>query len=444
MSCVITSITSLYKNVINKLKKDKLVKNILMIIGGTASGQVIGIVVSPILTRIYTPEEYGILSVFTSILLIMSFSSLKYEMAIPLAKEDDDAVNILVLSLIVLGVFTVILGIALIFWGQELLRFLNANAMYSYRFFIPLGLLFQGLYAIFMQWMFRKKQFKVVSKTMVTQVASGSIIKVLGGFLNFGAIGLIVGRIVSVSAGTFKFFKNFIKNQHNVKEKISLSKIKYNAKRYIDFPLYQASSIGVGQFRNQLPVLFLAPLFGSQIVGFYGLANTIIKIPARLVGKSVMDVFFAEIASLGKENPKQIKNLANSLIKKLIIIGLIIVAGLAVLGPIVFSLVFGSEWYEAGIFARILSIYIFANIVFLPISRIFEVFEKQRLKLIIDIFSLAIVSLVFFLAGMLSWSVNVTIFLYSITMFMIYLVTYLISQMILNSYIKNDTTNINN
>lgn len=423
----------------DKFKGDKLVKNILMIIGGTVSGQVIGIIVSPILTRIYTPEEYGILSVFTSILLIMSFSSLKYEMAIPLAKKEVDALNIFVLSLIVLGIFTISLGILLVFWGQEILRFFNANAMYHYRLFIPIGLLFQGLYMILMQWMFRKKEFKIVSKTMVTQVASGSIVKVLGGLLGFGPVGLIIGRIVSVSAGSTKFLKSFLNTQNIEYHNVNFSRIKYNAIRYKDFPLFQASSIGVGQFRNQLPVLFLAPLFGSQIVGFYGLANSIVKIPARLVGKSVMDVFFAEIASLGKENPKEIKQIANSLVKKLIIIGFFIFLGLSLFGPIVFSVVFGQEWYEAGVFARILSIYIFANIVFLPISRIFEVFEKQKLKLIIDVFSLGVVALVFFVAGLLEWSANLTILLYSITMFLIYFVTYLISQKVLESYInKND------
>ncbi|WP_083432771.1 lipopolysaccharide biosynthesis protein [Alkalibacterium sp. 20] len=414
-----------------KIGSDKLIKNIAMVTGGTALGQVINMLFSPVITRIYSPEEYGILSVFTSILLISSFSSLKYEVAIPIAKDKYEAYYLFSLSLFVLTSVTLIVGIGVYFFEDVIFQTFNAQSLQPYKYFIPLGIFFQGIYRIYKQWMFRMKNFKLVSKTKVGQTLVGNTTKVVMGLLNFGGVGLVIGRIVSVSAGSFSFYKQYRTIEFKDK-RIKLAKIKEIALTYKDFPLFQSSTTAILQFRNQFPVLFLAPLYGTQVVGLYGLASTIVKIPMTLVGQSVMDVFFAEIASIGKDNPKEIKELSNNLLKKLIMIGTLPIILLALIGPYLFTFVFGEEWYEAGIYVRILAIYIFANFMFSPISKIFEVFRKQYIKLLIDLTSLVIMSLVFASAYYFNLDARVTVFLYSVAMAMVYTATYIIAQMVLN------------
>ncbi|WP_143020648.1 lipopolysaccharide biosynthesis protein [Marinilactibacillus psychrotolerans] len=419
----------------NKFLSDKMVRNIAVVSGGTAIGQIANMMFTPIITRVYSPSEYGILSVFSSILLIFSFSSLKYELAIPIAKKEDESVNILSLSILVLSIISLSAGLIVTFFGEQVLNLLNAESLFPYRFFIPIGIFFQGLYLIFNQWMFRIKNFKIISKTRVTQNLIGNVIKVILGLLSFGGIGLIIGRIVSVSAGTLSFYKKFT-NRKKGDVKVEWRKIKNLAIKYRDFPMFQATSTGVVHFRNQFPVLFLAPLFGTQIVGLYGLANTIVKIPMTLIGQSVMDVFFAEIASIGKEDPKKIKKLSNNLFKKLVLVGSLPMLVLLLVGPTLFSLAFGAEWVEAGVYARILSISILANLIFSPISKVFEVFRRQAAKFIIDASSLIIIASVFLSANIFNWNAEITILLYSISMALVYFTTYLTAQSILNKEIK--------
>lgn len=430
---------SLYTKTISFIKEkvlsDTLSKNIAMVTGGTAMGQVLNALFSPIITRIYTPEEYGILSVFTSFLLIFSFSSLRYEFAIPIARSKEDALNLFVLSFSILSLFSFTIGVLVYAFDGKFLTLFGAESLAPYRIFIPLGIFFHGLFQILRQWMFRMKNFKLVSRTKVTQSLTGNLTKVGLGLLNFGGVGLVLGRILTESAGILSFIKEFrlVKFAENT---VSKSNLKDIALKFKDFPLFQTPSNVALHLRNQLPVFFLAPLYGAEIVGLYGLANTIIKIPMNLIGQSVMDVFFVEIASIGKNNPNEIKKLSNDLLKKLILIGSIPLLILVITGPYLFTFVFGVEWYEAGIYVRILSIYIFANLIFSPISKVFEVFRKQNIKFSIDLFSLIIMAIVFMSAYLFNLEARMTILLYSLTMSGVYTVTYFIAQRIINNEIK--------
>lgn len=426
------------KNYIYRIvNSDKIIKNIAIVTGGTAIGQLVNTLFSPVITRVYTPEEYGVLSVFSSILLIFSFSSLKYEMTIQIVRDDEEALLMMILSLLILTVVSIFVGASLFINENLILELFNAKNLTGLKYLIPIGIYLQGIFLILSQYMYRKKLYKIVSKTKFSQNLLGNISKVTLGLLGFGGIGLIIGRIISVSVGSIKFYSAM-----RIKEisKISITKknILKGATIYKDFPLYQSTSAVIIHLRNQFPILFLAPLYGTEIVGLYGLANIIIKIPMILIGQSVMDVFFAEIASIGKNNPKKIKNLSNSLFKKLAIVGIMPTFLIALAGPFIFATIFGDQWIEAGNFARILSIYIYSNLIFSPISKVFEVFRKQYLKLILDSISLLLIIIIFLLANVFNFEADKTILMYSITMALLYLFTYIAAQILLSKEIKND------
>lgn len=415
-----------------KIGSDKLVKNVLMITGGTALGQIINTLFSPIITRVYSPEEYGILAVFSSILLISGFSSMKYEVAIPIAKDKNEALHLFIISLTALSIVSLVLSATLYYFEDGVFGVLNAQNLQPYKWFIPLGIFLQGIYRIYKQWMFRIKNFKLVSKTKVAQTVFGNLTKVALGLLNFGGIGLIIGRIVSVSSGSFSFYRHYRTLSFDRKI-VSPASLKRVAIRYKDFPIFQSTTTALLHFRNQFPVLFLAPLYGVQVVGLYGLANTIVKIPMTLVGQSVMDVFFAEVAGLGRGKPKEIKSLSHDLLKKLLMVGTIPIIIMAITGPYLFMFVFGEEWYEAGIYVRILALYIFTNFMFSPISKIFEVFRKQYIKFAIDFCSVIIMGIVFYSAFLYNLEARTTIMLYSIAMALVYTSTYFIAQRVLKA-----------
>ena len=309
---------------IKKLFQSTFAKSVAMISGSTVIAQILSLVFTPIITRIYNPEEYGILTVYTSILgLIAIIASLKYEWGIPIAEDDKTALNVMAWSFVVLIFFVILVFVTFFFLGESILNLLNANVLLNYRYLIPIGVLFSGSYSIILQWAYRKKDFKAISKTKLTQSIAGHGTKVGLGLFGIGPIGLILGQIISQGAGIGTLSKSFRKEDKDLLKEINKDDMLYSAKRYKNFAIFSAPSQLLNTAGLQLPVFFITSFYGSQVLGLYGLANSVVNLPMVLIGQSIADVFYGEVASVGRENPKRIKALSNRLLKILVFIGLI-------------------------------------------------------------------------------------------------------------------------
>ncbi|MGX9134412.1 lipopolysaccharide biosynthesis protein [Rummeliibacillus sp. JY-2-4R] len=418
------------------LLKNRFTKNVLMLIGGTAFAQVIGIALSPVITRIYLPEEFGVLTVFISILgTISMLGSLSYESAVPIADDEIRAINVLSLSLIILFLISIFLSFTLYLVGDYSLQVLNATELINYQYFIVIGFFMTGLYAILDSWSLRMKNYKVIAKTKYSQSITGNGTKIILGLLKFDTSGLIFGQILGQSAGIFNMLIPILKNQKALLKSIRIKTICWCAKRYIRFPKYSAPTIFIISLTSQLPVYFLSAFYSPHTVGLYGLALTITFLPMNLIGKSVQDVFYGEAASLGKSKPSEIKSLADSLHKKLSLIGAGPMISLSIFGPQLFSIVFGGNWNNAGVFASALSIYAYTYFIYHPISTVFSIFEEQHLELFLHLSKIIIVIFIFFLANHWGLSSFYSTFMFSIAMGVTEFIKYLLAQYVINKHI---------
>lgn len=423
-------------NIQKRISNSKFYKSVLLIAGGTALAQLSNALLSPIITRLYTPDEYGILTTFMALMGILSVvGSLKYELAIPIAEDDFKALSIITLSILVLTTISFSIFVTLFFWGDVILGLIGGDSITRYWIWLPVGVFFTGLYAIFMQYAFRTKNYKTISRTKINQSLFQNITKIGLGATNFGASGLLIGTIIGQSAGIGSLTMPFFRNLKSLKRSVTRDQIWMCAKRYSDFPKYSAPS----QFLNiagvQLPVLLLTLIYGSQVVGYFGLANSIVNIPMTLIGRSVSDVFYSEAATIGKKNPTKLKQLSDNLLKRLFILGLVPLIILLAFGPLLFSFVYGNTWHQAGVYARILAFLVFFRLIFTPISNLFSIFEKQKVAFLLDLFRVIGVILVFGISKLLGLNEYVAVSLYVLVMSVIYLLTYLSAQNILKNEI---------
>lgn len=425
------------RRLINSLKEGSFTKNVIMITGGAIFAQGLGMLLSPIITRIYTPEEYGILAVYGAILgMISLLGALSYDSAIPIADDDEKAFNILILCLIILIFISSVLIFTLFTMGDYFLELFKADELLQYKYYIPIGFFLTGLYTVMSNWAYRKKDFKSITFTKYSQSITGNATKITLGLLNFGSIGLVLGTVLSQSAGILTLIKPNIAEFKNLYKKVNYQEIKRLSKRYIRFPLYSAPGLFILSISGQLPTLFMSSLYGPSIVGLYGFARGISFMPMTIIGKSVQDVFYGEAASIGKANPARIKELSNKLLKKLILLGAVPMIILALFGPLLFSFVFGSNWRVAGIFARILSIEVFFHFIFHPISTVFSIFEQQRASLVLYIVKLTFVLIIFGSAKILNIESYLTTLIYATSMAIVELIKYLLAQKIMDEEIK--------
>lgn len=417
---------------LGKLFENKFFKNITMLVSGTAFAQVLSIVLSPIITRIYPPEQYGVLTVYTALLAFLSIgASLDYQKAIPLAKSDDDAYNLLVGALLILKSFVFSFSMLLLFFGEEIMGLLNNEILIDYMYLIPIGILFLGTYNILTQWSLRTKDFKTITITKFTQSILSNGGKIGFGMIGFGPAGLIVGHIIGQSGGVFRLSSPLRENKNIFFKALKWNRVKALYKRYIKFPLYSAPSNYVYTAGSQAPIIILSALFGTTAAGLYGLANTIINLPINLLATSVSQVFYAEAASIGKSNPEKMKRLLLKLSIRLVIIALVPLLIFVLLGPFLFSLVFGPDWYEAGVYARILAFVAFTHFVILPSGRVLEVMEKQNIGLIVNIIRLIFIIFSFIIASLMDLTALQTVTLYAVVSSTSYLILFIVVQRVL-------------
>ena len=151
-----------------------------------------------------------------------------------------------------------------------------------------------------------------------------------------------------------------------------------------------------------------------------------------LIGLAIADVFYGEASRMGRNKPERLKQQFVKLFHKLLLIGLIPFLTVILFGPLVFSVVFGSEWYQAGVYARLMSIMVYARLVCTPLSRILVTFERQKENLYLDIVRVVLVLGVFALTSILQLDSYFTVGFYSLSMAIVYLATFVLAHRVIN------------
>jgi len=353
-------------------------KDVGKLVSGTVVAQVVGICLMPIITRIFSPEIYGLAAIFTSIVSILTgVSCLQYELAIILPKEDKDAGSVFCACLSILFCFSIVLIPVFFFFGDTILGWFNGPELSSYVMLIPLLVFIDGLYLVMRYWNTRKKRFGTQATTQVIQSISGNGLKLgfgLGGLVNAGS--LIIAQIIGQTLGTLVLFFQMIRyDAAKIRAGCSLTAIKAQMLRYKKFPLINTWSQLVNTVSWQLPVLMLSGLFSSTIAGLYTLGFMMLQLPMSLIGGSIGQVFFQR-ASVAKHEGN-LPSVVEDTCSLLFLLSICPFLLLCVVGGDLFSIVFGEIWRDAGIFAQILALWTLLWFVSSPMSSIISVLEIQ-------------------------------------------------------------------
>ena len=351
---------------------------------GTTIAQAIPIAISPILTRLYTPEDFGVFALFIAITgLFSTIASGRYELAIMLPKKDEDAINIFALAMVIIVSLSLFLLILVILFNGYFTTLLNNNEIGFWLYFMPLALFFTGLFNILSYFNNRKQNYKDIANATIIKSIILAIVQLSVGSIKAGASGLISGQIVSSLFANMRLLKNIIKDQ-TLLSKISKRKMTTLLKQYKDFPKYQAPHAMLNTFSSNIPIYIFAPFFGVTVVGLYALSTRIVVAPMMILAGASAKVYNQQITQLYNEKGDAYGftlRLLKSLFKKIIIPFLIIV----VFAPDIFAIVFGESWREAGVYTQILSPWLWMIFFAATISFVPSLLNLQRRALLLEI-----------------------------------------------------------
>lgn len=361
---------------LDKLLPGGGIRNVAILTGGTTVAQVITICSSPILTRLYSPDDFGMLAIYTGLLVVFSsISSLRYEMAIPLPEDDDDAAALVVLSLFCVFGVAMLSAIILLFFDEEIIDKLNVEALRPYLWLLSLGILLSGAYRPFNYWIIRKNNFALLAQTRLIQSISSVSVQLLG--YGMGAVALILGQVASQSAGLTQLAKSTFQHRGGLLKGICFTQVWAQACRYKRFPIYTSWGGLFNVVGAQLPAILFAVLFNPATAGFYALASRVLSVPMSLVGNSIGQVYFSKAAEARRCG--RIGNLVSKVHDKLAQLSMPPSFFLIFVAPEMFSFIFGSEWRQAGVFVQLLTPMLYFQFIFSPISLTLAVMERQEL-----------------------------------------------------------------
>lgn len=370
---------------LKRYSNSNFIKDVSKLITGTVIAQSIPILISPLLSRIYTPSDFGIYALYVSIISIIGvIATGRYELAIMLPKKNTEAINILVLS-ITLSIFTSIITFFLIYlFGEYLSIHLNNKSLYKWLYLIPPGIIFLGTYQALSYWNNRKMKYGTIAKSNIYKGFTIGVVNLSWVSISKGPGGLIWGHFLSWFSAAFFLLMRVIKEDRALFKTISFADIKTQAKRYKRFPLFSTWSALFNSISIQVPIFLMSYFFSESIVGFYSFAQRLIFMPMNIIGVSIGQVFFQKAVSY-KDDPEKLKIITYNLFKKLFLIGVLPISVLIVFGDYIFPLAFGSKWYMAGVYSQILGLWIFFVFISSPLGNLFSVFEKQKEGMIYNI-----------------------------------------------------------
>ena len=387
--------------------------NVLKLVSGSIIAQILGILLIPVITRIYSPDDFGVYQLFLSISgILIAFSCLSYQLSIMLPKEDEDAANIVALCFILVTIISIVSGSFFIIFSDWIGQILNTPEISGYLIFLPLIVFLNGIFLGITYWLTRRKRFGINATAQIVNSFSSKVVQIAVGLYSASSTGLIAGSIVSAFASLAVVFKQ-IKDDLPIFRKVTLKNIRSLAIRYKRFPMFTSWSTGANTISTQIAPLLLAYYFSPEVVGYYAIASMVVFLPMGIIGSATSQVFFQKACD-EKNRTGSVTNIVREIQPRLISIGMFPMFVLMIMGADLFSFVLGSQWSVSGQYAAILAPWLLFVFIASPLTTIFAVLEKQVLDLTFNILILVsrIVSLVI---GGIYGNPYVALLLYSVT-----------------------------
>lgn len=398
-------------------------KNFLALAYAQIFAQILSWCSAPILSRLFTPEDFGTVSVFTiAIGVLAAFCTLKSEWSIPNTHSKVQAAALMVTGFSGLIFFTGLLFVLLLCFPHVLSLYAATRDLAPYALIIPLSLLITGTHQLLHSWYVKKSFLKPIAQIKVYQSICYSGISLLSGYLSLGALGLLLSNVFSTLFGTHYLFKN-TQDLFQSTQRLSRFRLQVTLKRFRrELTQSTLSSTFNALSLNLIPLLF-ASYFSLKELGIYIMMQRLALSPVRVITQSLAQSFWAEAAKLAKKNPQDLKKLYLRITKKLTLFS-IPIAIVCLAGPLYVSPILGKEqWSEAGIVLSALTPFIIGQIIFSPLSHLL-VHGKQHWQLYWDIVRILITILITEVCRYYTLGFPLTVFCISSGMLMMYLILF--------------------
>lgn len=349
-----------------------------IVLGGVA-GQAVVILSYPLITRLYDPAEFGLLTVFASLVgMIGVVSTASLEAAIPIPPDDREAAAVAWAALGAVGLVTMLTAAIGVVAADPVADLLGVPQLADYWWLLALTVLVLGIYLVLSEWMIRDRSYAAIGRRNLFQGLGQTATQVGLGLAGIRPVGLLLG----LGAGRLMALGGLVSRRGLLRQpRPGLRAVRTAVHRFRRFPLLAAPSALINSAGLEVPLLVVSALYGDARAGLLGLTVRVIAGPATIIGQAVHQVFTGESSAAIRQPQGTLGRSVRGAVGRLLMVGAVPAGVLVVFGPALFGLVFGAEWREAGEYARFLAVGYLAQFAVTPISSILFLLERQGQEL---------------------------------------------------------------
>ena len=359
---------------------------VMKIATGTLAGQILTTACVPLLTQLYSPNEFGVFATVSAVCTIIATVTLmRFELAVPVPKDPHEAYALIWIGLSCAGIFAALISAAVALVGSKIAAVLNIEGDRHLLWSVPLVASLTGIAILFNQLAVRDARFSEIGRRNFTQSAVLSSTQIGAGLLGLGGMGLLIGVGLAQLVAAISLAKGAGMRTRNALSAASKTTIRKALRSYYRFPLMLAPAGLINILGLQLvPVLF-AIYYGTEVAGWLSFSQRTLALPVALIGIAVAQVYLSKIAiAAQRRNFKEMRQLHTSATLKLALAGVPLLILFGLMGPILFSKLFGQEWATSGIYSQAMVIGIAVQFVSAPLSQTLIVLRREREQLLWD------------------------------------------------------------
>ncbi|HCZ5543081.1 TPA: type 8 capsular polysaccharide synthesis protein Cap8K [Staphylococcus aureus] len=398
------------------MRLNKFIGDSFLMILSSGIAQVILIITTPIITRLYSPAEFGEFTIFSNIAMILiPIINARYDLLIVNAKNDRSA-NILsqisfLISLLILLILIPILAISAWLYPNFILDFI----------FIIIMLFLVSLTNIFTNYLNKERKYKVLSLINVFRAGSMALLQIIFGLLSLGSLGLIIGFSLSYITGITLGYKTFKKHFNIVRNKEETKALFLENKNQL---VYSTPSILLNSLSFSVVVFFIGILYTNTEVGIYGMAIRVLGIPVTIISLGLSKIFMQQANDYYIERGN-FRNLLLKFSSTLVIVSIILYVPLYLFSEELVNILLGHSWVDAITIIKIVIPLFVIRLIVSTVSLSVIVLQKQQLELILQALFLIGTTVTFVISKMLNLtflnfvSINTAVLIVSYMIFFI-------------------------
>jgi O-antigen/teichoic acid export membrane protein len=353
LSIVNQSILTRISAIVDKLRNSVLFRRIGLLSFGVAVGQALTILISPLLTRLFTPQDFAIFGFFNSVALLLGgVATMRFDQGIVLARSSGMAAATFLLSFGACLFFTILLSLFLVLGGASLLeRWVGMDGFASTALLLPLQVLAVGLYWVASQWAIRQKQFLDLSKYQIGRTVLVIGFQLLVAASVWGGWGLSLGQSIGLLlAAMWLFARGLKRDSKAILRALRIGKIRLAISRFAYLPQFTILQELISALSQPAILLILSHLQGTTLVGQFVLAQRVLQQPINFLGQSLQQTYIRHLADLTHQNKDIFRPMLRASAFLLVPSAMLIII-LFLFGHGLFSFAFGTNWAMAGTYA---------------------------------------------------------------------------------------------